>query len=157
MNKENVFLMNYILKYKQSYNLTNDNNIIEKKDENINEVEKNNDKNNDTDELPINKDTNTENYSLEEVYNYIQNDNKDQKGKKRNKKHKKKKKNKINEIKNPENNNDTIIQNGDDKENHQVDPVVEEFIQYINDFVKTNSNCIKIKPVISKEWIKSIS
>ena len=166
MNKENVFLMNYILKYKQSYNLTNDNNIIEKKDENTNEEEKNNDKDNDTEELPINsinnnnnenKDKSTENYSLEEVYNYIQNDNKAPKGKKKNKKHKKKKKNKTNEIQNPENNNDTNIQNDDDKENYQVDPVVEEFIQYINDFVKTNPNCIKIKPVISKEWIKSIS
>ena len=168
MNKENVFLMDYILKYKQSYNLLINNNNIEKNDENLNKEEKNNVKNINNEELSVNniynnknenknKDKNTENFTLEDFYNYIQSDNKVPKSKKKNKKHKKRKKNKNNEIHYQEKNNDGIIQNEEEKKDYQVDPVVEEFIQYINDFIKTNSNCVKIKPVISMEWIKSIS
>ena len=164
MNKENVFLMNFILKYKQSYNFINDNNNndIEKKDKNIKEEKKNIDNeelstNNINNSKNENKDNNTENYSLEEVYNYIQNDNKVPKGKKKNKKHKKKKKNKINEIQNQENNCEVNNQNDEEKKEYQVDPVVEEFIKYMNDYVRRNANCVRIKPVISKEWIKSIS
>jgi DNA/RNA-binding domain of Phe-tRNA-synthetase-like protein len=76
------------------------------------------------------------------MYNYIQNDENSQKNKKKSKKHKKKKK-KNNEKENEE----EILDN---------DPVVEEFIQYFNDFNEKNTGCVKIKPRISKEWIESI-
>ena len=48
--------------------------------------------------------------------------------------------------------------NGDEENNEEstLDPVVEEYRQYFKEYNKRNINCIKIKPVISKEWIKSI-
>ena len=86
--------------------------------------------------------------SLEKVYNYIlygenENDKKNQK-----KKHKKKrKKNKTN--------NSLIIENDDNEE--QIDPVVEEYKNYINNI---NNSCQeyvkKIKPNIKEDWINSI-
>ena len=167
MNKENIFLMNYILKYKKKYNYdieeenidikekqeidinsninqtsnlkeisnknNNNNNNIENNNEVINNVKSKNNENN----------KNTDNFSLEEMYNYIQNDENDLKNKKKSKKHKKRKK-KNNEKENEE-------------ENVEIDPVVEEFIQYFNDYYQKNKDCIKIKPIISKEWIESIT
>lgn len=177
MNKESVFLMDYILKYKKEYgNVITNKDIIEKKEENednsknINididlnkdedkvkdkEIFNKNYKNNN--KIKENKDKNTENFSLEDFYNYIQNDNNVAKGKKKNKKHKKKKKNKLEEKKNKENDIGTIIENNGKVSDNQVDPVVEEFIQYFNDYNRKNEKCIKIKPIISKEWIESIS
>jgi len=84
---------------------------------------------------------------LEEVYKYIQGDSDSKKGKKKNRKRQKKKKNK-NEDKENENNNEYV---------DTFDPVVEEFIKYFIEFNRKNTNCVKIKPVISQEWIESIS
>ena len=39
----------------------------------------------------------------------------------------------------------------------EVDPVVEEFIQYFIEYQQDYVPQTKIKPVISEEWIKSIS
>ena len=86
--------------------------------------------------------------SLEKVYNYIlygENEN-DKKSQKR--KHKKKrKKNKTN--------NSLIIENDDNEE--QIDPIVEEYKNYINNI---NNSCQeyvkKIKPNIKEDWINSI-
>ena len=96
---------------------------------------------------------NTDNFSLEDFYKYIQEDNENKKGKKKNKKRQKKKKNKKENIYDNENDN---INNLNDS-NYEVDPIVEEFIQYFIEFNKNNIKCVKIKPVLSQEWIKSIS
>ena len=82
--------------------------------------------------------------SLEKVYNYIlygENEKKKQK-----KKHRKRKKNK---------NNISIIE---EKEEVLIDPVVEEYKNYINDIYKNSPEYIKkIKPKIKEEWINSLS
>ena len=175
MNKENLFLMIYVLKYKQKYDITNDNNnnnnnnknSTEQKDEKL----KNNNMKGNEETLNINNngreqkeinDKNTENFSLEEVYNYIQaNDGNEQKNKKKNKRHKRKKKNKNDEEKNKENNkeNENNLNNQNEvyDDDNINDPVFDEFVQYFKKFNEINVNCVKIKPVISNEWIKSIS
>ena len=84
--------------------------------------------------------------SLEKVYNYILYGESESIKKKQKKKHKKKKKNKNNIIIDEENNEDI------------VDPVVEEYKNYINDINKKCSHNIKkIKPKIKEEWINYIS
>ena len=146
--------MTYILKHRnQSKNFKVRPPIIVNNDENINTSNKmiiNNDDENIDNNIDIkgNEEKNTENFSLEEVYNYIQGDN-EQKSKKKSKKHRKRKKNKNDENKTKEKENIN--------ENIQIDPVVEEFRQYFIDFDKKNKNCVKIKPVLSNEWIKSLS
>ena len=169
MNKESIFLMNYILKYKKNYNthIINNNPLIEKKEE-ISYINKENKENEEKEINDNNKEqkeyneNNTENFSLEEVYNYIlADDGNEQKNKKKNKRHKRRRKNKNDNDKNKENNkeNEKNINNTNmtcDDDNY-IDPVVEEFVQYFKDFNKTNVDCVKIKPVISEEWIKSIS
>ena len=83
--------------------------------------------------------------SLEKVYNYIlygENEKKKQK-----KKHKKRRKNK---------NNNSILVEEIDKE--EIDPVVEEYKNYINNIYKNRSGYIKkIKPKINQEWINSLT
>ena len=161
MNRESLFLMVNIIDNKKKYNYViedNKDDTLEKKEvdtnsnTNINEnnnniiIENNNNEisnninNNKSQKKENNK--NTDNFSLEEMYNYIQSDENSQKNKKKSKKHKKKKK-KNNEKENEE----EIVEN---------DPVVEEFIQYFNDFNEKNTGCVKIKPRISQEWIESI-
>ena len=154
MEKENIFLMTYIIKYKKNANpfvITNpciDKNTdkkLENKDiEGINNKTKKNVEN-----------KNTENFSLEEVYKYIQGDSDSKKGKKKNKKRQKKKRNKNEDNESKEIN----IENNNYDGNYydEVDPVVEEFIQYFENFNKNKTDCVKIKPKISQDWIKSIS
>ena len=159
IKKENIFLMSYIIKFKKSANpfeikklcseQNNENNKKIKNEKIEQSINCNKNKKN-------NENKNTENFSLEEVYKYIQGDNEGKKGKKKNKKRQKKKKNKNediynkeNEINNKENNVDNIYS--------QTDPIVEEYIQYFIEFNKNNINCTKIKPVLSQEWIQSIS
>ena len=88
----------------------------------------------------------TDKDSLEKVYNYILYGESESSKKKQKRKHKKKKKNKKNIVSEDENTEDTI------------DPVVEEYKNYINDL---NKNCTqnyrKIKPKIKEEWINYIS
>jgi hypothetical protein len=158
IKNENIFLMSYINKSKKNVNpFEIKNPFMETKDKN---TEKENDNNNpnanshnssnekktsekDTKQEEENK--NTENYSLEEMYKYIVGDGKNgnnKKHKKKNKNRKKKKKAKPEETKKEE----------------EVDPVVEEFMQYFMEYYQNNNeHYTKIKPVISEEWIKSIS
>ena len=79
--------------------------------------------------------------SLEKVYNYIlygENEKKKQK-----KKHKKRRKNK--------NSNSIIME-------ENIDPIVEEYKNYINNIYKNRSGYIKkIKPKINQEWINSLT
>ena len=86
--------------------------------------------------------------SLEKVYNYILYGENENEKKKQKKRHKKRKKNKINNSLNME----------EKEEEEQIDPVVEEYKNYINNI---NQNCIeyvkKIKPNIKEEWINYIS
>ena len=86
--------------------------------------------------------------SIEAVYNFIINGESENDKKKQRKKHKKKKKNK---------NNNSIIIETDEKE-EEIDPIVEEYKNYINNI---NNNCEeyvkKIKPNIKEEWINKIS
>ena len=82
--------------------------------------------------------------SIEKVYNYIlygENEKKKQK-----KKHKKRRKHK---------NSNSIIE----EENIEpIDPIVEEYKNYINNIYKNCSGYIKkIKPKINKEWINSLT
>jgi hypothetical protein len=152
MNKENVFLMDLINKSKKTVNpFEIKNPFIIQKDKNLETEKNNNDKKiNDNDneketvkEKKIEENKNTENFTLDEVYKYIVGDSKNEnkKHKKKNKNRKKKKKNKNEEIKITE----------------EVDPVVEEFIQYFIEYQQDYVPQTKIKPVISEEWIKSIS
>ena len=154
MNKENVFLMDLINKSKKTVNpFEIKNPFIIQKDKNLETEKNNNDKkinnNNNNNEKETVKEKkneenkNTENFTLDEVYKYIVGDSKNEnkKHKKKNKNRKKKKKNKNEEIKITE----------------EVDPVVEEFIQYFIEYQQDYVPQTKIKPVISEEWIKSIS
>ena len=98
--------------------------------------------------------------SLEDIYNYILNGDNDidkTKKKKRHRKKRKNKKNKNNKINqnNQNNNNNSVIEENEIC-NDGVDPVVEEFKNYLinlNDNEKIN----KIKPKIRDDWINSIS
>ena len=85
--------------------------------------------------------------SLEKVYNYILYGENENDKKKQRKKHKKRKKNK---------NNSLIID--EEKVEQLIDPVVEEYKNYMNNF---NNNCPqyikKIKPNLKEEWINNIS
>ena len=166
IRKKDIFLMNYILKHKKNLAIIPpcNNNLIEKKEENSNngknkEKEESLDNAEKEEKEEDNNEKITENFSLEEVYNYIQGDdnNSEPKYKKKGKKRRKRKKNKIEEEeKNKENQNILINKNKIDSEDKQDDPVVEEFIQYFNNYNKTNVKCVKIKPVISKKWLESI-
>jgi hypothetical protein len=82
--------------------------------------------------------------SLEKVYNYIlygENEKKKQK-----KRHKKRRKNK--------NSNSIIVEENIEP----IDPIVEEYKNYINNIYKNCSGYIKkIKPKINKEWINSLT
>ena len=136
--------MSYIIKIKKSANPFDIKNSCIPNDENSKNNKKTNTEVKKEKKTKINEKKNTENFSLEEVYKYIQGDSDSKKGKKKYRKRQKKKKNK-NEDKENENNIETI------------DPVVEEFIKYFIEFNRKNINCVKIKPVISQEWIESIS
>ena len=166
IRKTEFFLMNYILKHKKHFAIISEknNNTTEKKEENSNneKTKEKEDSIDNEDNKEKNEEQNgeklTENFSLEEVYNYIQGDdnNSEPKYKKKSKKRRKRKKNKIEEEeKNKENQNILNNKNKIDEET-QDDPVVEEFRQYFNDYNKTNIKCVKIKPVISKQWLESI-
>lgn len=155
IKNENIFLMTYIIDSKQNLKYIEPipkPSLLEKNNENILENENEENVNKNTNNMNIkksqkdNKDKNIDNFSsLDELYNYIQGDN-EQKGKKKNKKHKKKRKNK----------NDGNKKNITKEEENISDPVVEEFIQYFNDFNKKNQGCIKIKPKFTEKWLKSL-
>ena len=157
IKKENIFLMSYILEYKKKANpfMINEP-YIEKGD--VSNESINNSKNKKNKKKAENK--NTENFSLEEVYKYIQGDSDNKKGKRKKRKKKKKNKNEKNGN-NDEKNKSNVNCNNDENEEPEVldepDPVVEEFIQYFIEFNKFNTNCVKIKPIISQEWLESIS
>ena len=212
IKQENIYLMNYIIKYKKpiNKNTNSSNNNIQEKEEsklhnssscdkilnnkfnniekergqenenekdntnNINNEENNNSANAISDDISTNDCNNIDNSinndiddkkidlslgkslsmdannnklsdkdSLDKVYNYIlygENEKKKQK-----KKHRKRKKNK---------NNISIIE----EKEELIDPVVEEYKNYINDIYKNSPEYItKIKPKIKEEWINSLS
>ena len=143
-NNKNAYLMSYIIKIKKSANHFDIKNSCIPNDDNSKNNKKTSTEVKKEKKTKINEKKNTENFSLEEVYKYIQGDSDSKKGKKKYRKRQKKKKNK-NEDKENENNIETI------------DPVVEEFIKYFIEFNRKNINCVKIKSVISKEFIDSIS
>lgn len=142
-NNKNAYLMSYIIKIKKSANPFDIKNSCIPSDDNSKNNKKTNTEVKKEKNTKINEKKNTENFSLDEIYKYIQGDSDSKKGKKKNRKKKKKNKN---EDKENENNNVETI-----------DPVVEEFIKYIIEFNRKNINCVKIKPVISQKWIESIS
>ena len=162
IKNENIFLMNYINKSKKNVNpFEIKNPFIETKDKT---TEKENNNNNSEKNIPNNENNpgslnnkkesekesnqeenkNVDNLTLDELSKYITGDkNENKKHKKKNKNRKKKKKTKIETTK---------------IEEEKEDPVVEEFIKYFIDYYKNNNECYtKIKPIISEEWIKSIS
>ena len=217
IKSENIFLMDYIIKYKKPLNKNNINNekeinnnklknslscdkILNNKKNNINEednnikdnieednknkinIEENNNSNNSnviSEDISTNDCNNINNSisnelddkkiidlnlgkslsmdncnnklsdkdSLEKVYNYILYGENENEKKKQKKRHKKKKKNK---------NNTSLILEENEKE--KVDPIVEEYKNYINNINKNyNKYFKKIKPNIKKEWINSLS
>ena len=156
IKKENIFLMNYIIKFKKNANPFVVNNPC-KEEENENDKNKKNENKDDSinnKNQKTKENQNTENFSLEEVYKYIQGDNDSKKTKKKNKKRQKKKKNEKNvNIEINSNNNE----NKENNDYHQIDPIVEEFIQCLIEFNRNNQKSKKVKPNISQEWIKSIS
>ena len=143
-NNKNAYLMSYIIKIKKSANPFDIKNSCIPSDDNSKNNKKTNTEVKKEKNTKINEKKNTENFSLDEIYKYIQGDSDSKKGKKKNRKKKKKNKN---EDKENENNNNV----------ETIDPVVEEFIKYFIEFNRKNINCVKIKPVISQEWIESIS
>ena len=163
IRNEKIFLMSYILEFKKKANpfMINDP-CIEKGDE-VNESNNNNKnkKCKETNNKKNMENKNTENFSLEEVYKYIQGNSDSKKGKRKNKKKKKKNKNDVNNNVNNSNTNanSNVNLNINDEYDNSVepDPIVEEFIQYFIDFNKDNIDCAKIKPNISDKWIQSIS
>ena len=120
-NKEN--------KENENNNDNNSNNKENKENENNNENNSNNKENN-----------NIENYSLEEMYKYIQGDDNENKRKTAKKKKKKNKKNM-----------EIMV-----KKDIDVDPIVEDFIKFLKYYNDKYQGYIKIKPVISKKWIDSL-
>ena len=164
IKNENIFLMTYINKSKKNLNpFEIKNPFIETKDkttqkENNNNNERNNSNNENNPDLLNNRKEsenetqddkkNLDNLTLDELSKYIAGDKNDnKKHRKKNKNRKKKKKAKIETNKVEE-----------EKEKEKEDPVVEEFIKYFIDYHRNNNECYtKIKPIISEEWIKSIS
>ena len=157
IKNENIFLMSYINKSKKNVNpFEIKNPFVETKEKNtdketptdentnLNETNNSNSQNNkeleNTNKEEENK--NTDNFTLDEVYNYIVGENKTGNKKNKRKNRKKKKKNKNEETK--------VVE--------EIDPIVEEFIQYFFEYNQYNNDyCTKIKPNISEEWLKSIS
>ena len=118
----------------------------------IGNLETNNNTNNDEIDL--------EHKSVDELFNYINEDKeKKTKNKKRRVRKKKSKKNEIQNNNNSNNNNSNINNNEKNivEENIEEDQVVLQFKKYLNEnFIFANS-INKIKPNISEEWIKLIS
>ncbi len=186
--QENIFLMNYIIKYKKALNQYKDINIdsiLQKfenklnnsssKDKLLNEEKNsiisidtnnpNNESNNisnistninegEKNDLNLGKSLSmdatctklSDKDSLEKVYNFILYGENESDKKKQKKKHKKRRKNKNN------------IVMYDENYEEQIDPVVEEYKNYINNLNSNNNEIIKkVKPKLKKEWINYIS
>ena len=98
-------------------------------------------------ESNIDYDNSLDNKTVEEIYNYINDDSDNKKKKKRRNKKKKKKKNDDDAIEN--NKNEVIIET--------EDSVVNEFKQFIIDNIINANEINKIKPVISENFLNIIS
>ena len=98
-------------------------------------------------ESNIDYDNSLDNKTVEEIYNYINDDSDNKKKKKRRNKKKKNKKNDDNAIEN--NKNEVIIET--------EDSVVNEFKQFIIDNIINANEINKIKPVISENFLNIIS
>ena len=155
VKKKSVFLVGFILKNKYLESINHLNGFpTEKKNEQdmqrrIDILKENKVKNDKIESF-------LENLSLDEICSYIQT-NSIGEAKTNKRKHKKRKKNnKIFEENNKAKEDYANNSNIENNEESTLDPVVEEYRQYFKEYNKRNINCIKIKPVISKEWIKSI-
>jgi len=116
-------------------------------DINNNNKNNNNDKNNEKDKYNNNiSENDLEHKTVDEVYNYI-NDNKEVKTKKKKRTKKKKNKKIETEIKNYNENN----------KNNEEDQIVLQFKHDINQEVVYANEIHKVKPAISNNWIKMIS
>lgn len=121
-------------------NTNNIKNISTKKNNNDNKNEDNENKNNEFNENDL------EHKTVDEVYNYI-NDNKEVKSKKKKRNKKKKGKKMENQIKNDNEENDT----------NEEDPLVKQFKIDLEQKTISAKNINKVKPVLSDKWIKMIS
>ena len=165
-NKDDIDLMTSIAKQKNiTHELSKNENIINNVNKTsinreymsiINDNENDNDKkNNDKNNKSLNviNEDNLENKTLDEVYNYINNNMEYKHNNNKKKKRVKKKKNKKmeNELKafNEENSNKNI--NIDD------DQIVLEFKKEIEQDVINANEINKVKPVVSENWLKKIS
>ena len=131
----------------------NEKNNNEKNNDERNNKNKNNDSNNKKSSLNVINEDNLENKTLDEVYNYINNnmENKNNNNKKKKRAKKKKNKKMENEMKafNEENSNKNI--------NTDEDQIVLEFKKEIEQDVINAYEINKVKPVVSEKWLKKIS
>ena len=158
--------------------------ILQNKFNNKNNINKNNNKlnNNKSKKNKNNNDNlfkNFDNKTLDEIYNYIIDDNKNNNQNINKKKKNKKKKNKENNndifnisqnlnnnnnynndndnnYNNNYNDNDNNYNNNNDDDNNDLDPIVEKFKSELNKIAINALDIQKIKPVISNQWIESI-
>ena len=155
IKKDNIFIMSYIIKYKTNANPFEIRRLC--LEQNNNNLSNGNNKFSESNKTKKIENKNTDNFSLEEVYKYIQGDNESKKGKRKKKRQKKRRNKNENNNENNNDNNENNTNDNYDEYNYEPDPIVEEFIQYFIEFNKNNIKCVKIKPVLSQEWIKSIS
>ena len=136
MKKENIFLMSYIIKFKKNANPFEIKKLCDEQNNENSKKLKNEQSTNCSKNKKDKEKKNTENFSLEEVYKYIQEESENKKGKKKNRKRQKKKKNKNEDSQKKENENNINDNEGDI--NSQTDPIVEEYIKYFIEFNKNN-------------------
>ena len=166
-NKDDIDLMTSIAKQKNiTHELSKNENIINNVNktsinreymsiinDNQNDNDKKNNDNNNNKSLNVINEDNLENKTLDEVYNYINNNLEYKHNNNKKKKRVKKKKNKKmeNELKafNEENSNKNI--------NFDDDQIVLEFKKEIEQDVINANEINKVKPVVSENWLKKIS
>ena len=153
LEKTNIELKsNPIFDNKTKDNINDNNNVEEKSNEtNVTITKKNSNVNSKKKVSNKTEEMNMENKSLEEIYEYISNDNKVKTKKKNKKRNKRKSK------KNAINNNEQKISEADTDDVEVEDPVVVQFKNDITEKVVYAKEIIKIKPLISENWIKTIS
>ena len=123
----------------ENKNINNNKVQNESKDNNINKEEENKKDNKEKEKM------NMDNKSIEEIYEYINKDNK-VKNKKKNKR-----RNKANRLKKNKNKNENNNEN-----NIPEDPLVTQFKNDLKEIFISANTITKIKPSISESWIKSI-
>ena len=154
-DKDDIDLMTSIVKQKSiNHDLIKNENILNNVNKNReyidiinNNDEKNNEKNN-PNNIIINE-NDLEHKTVDEVYNYI-NDNKEIKSKKKKRTKKKKNKKIENEI-------ITFNEDNENKKDNNEDVIVSQFKKDIDQNSINANTIIKIKPIISDNWLSKIS